>query len=155
VNSCAAVSSDWVSAKACRYQRLYVRYLRRSFRRGKNRSFPVEPGLTSHEARLAVVRRCHGIALRIGTRSGGEYLSYGKSITWREWEEACLPGLAPIVLVNRKTNGLCGMIAKERSVLKKAAAVSIISRNRIAPAAQTFDTVVSLIYMECRGCKNE
>lgn len=83
-------------------------------------NFPIEPGLTSHDACLAVVRRCHGFALLIGTRFGGEYLGQGKSITWREWEEACVTGLTPIVLVNKKTNELCRMIAKERSVLQKA-----------------------------------
>lgn len=92
----------------------------RIIRCSEDMSFPVEPGLTSYDACLAVVRRCHGFALLIGTRFGGEYLSHGKSITWREWEEACLTGLTPIVLVNRKTNELCRVIAKERSILQKA-----------------------------------
>jgi hypothetical protein len=92
----------------------------RIIRCSEDKSFPVEPGLTSHDACLAVVRRCHGFALLIGTRFGGEYLSHGKSITWREWEEACLTGLTPIVLVNRRTNELCRTIAKERSILQKA-----------------------------------
>ena len=35
----------------------------------EDKSFPVEPGLTSHDACLAVVRRCHGFALLIGTRN--------------------------------------------------------------------------------------
>jgi hypothetical protein len=77
--------------------------------------FPVEPGMTSHDACLAVVRRCHAFVLLIGARFGGEYQNQGKSITWREWEEACLAGLTPIILVNRKTNGLCRFIAKERA----------------------------------------
>lgn len=32
--------------------------------------FPVEPGMTSHDACLAVVRRCHAFFLLIGTRFG-------------------------------------------------------------------------------------
>ena len=82
--------------------------------------FPVEPGMTSHDACLAVVRRCHAFILLIGTRFGGEYQNQGKSITWREWEEACLSGLTPIILVNRKTNQLCRFIAKERARRQKA-----------------------------------
>jgi hypothetical protein len=92
----------------------------RIVRCSEDKNFPVEPGLTSHDACLAVVRRCHGFALLIGTRFGGEYLRQGKSITWREWEEACLTGLTPIVLVNKKTNELCRMIARARSRLQKA-----------------------------------
>jgi hypothetical protein len=71
--------------------------------------------MTSHDACLAVVRRCHAFVLLIGTRFGGEYQNQGKSITWREWEEACLCGLTPIILVNRRTNELCRFIAKERA----------------------------------------
>jgi Domain of unknown function (DUF4062) len=82
--------------------------------------FPVEPGMASHDACLAVVRRCHAFVLLIGTRFGGEYQNQGKSITWREWEEACLSGLTPIILVNRKTNQLCRFIAKERARRQKA-----------------------------------
>jgi hypothetical protein len=80
-------------------------------------NFPVEPGMTSHDACLAVVRRCHAFVLLIGTRFGGEYQDQNKSITWREWEEACIVGLTPIILVNRKTNELCRLIAKERAAL--------------------------------------
>lgn len=80
-------------------------------------TFPVEPGMTSHDACLAVVRRCHAFVLLIGTRFGGEYQGQNKSITWREWEEACNVGLTPIILVNRKTNELCRLIAKERAAL--------------------------------------
>ena len=36
-------------------------------------NFPVEPGMTSHDACLAVVRRCHAFVLLIGARFGGEY----------------------------------------------------------------------------------
>jgi DNA modification methylase len=71
--------------------------------------------MTSHDACLAVVRRCHAFILLIGARFGGEYQNQGKSITWREWEEACLSGLTPIILVNRKTNQLCRFIARARA----------------------------------------
>lgn len=81
--------------------------------------FPVEPGMTSHDACLAVVRRCHAFVLLIGKRFGGEYRSQGKSITWREWEEACLCGLTPIILVDRNTNDLCRFIAGKRSLRQK------------------------------------
>ena len=76
--------------------------------------------MTSHDACLAVVRRCHAFVLLIGTRFGGEYQNQGKSITWREWEEACLCGLTPIILVNNKTNKLCRFIANERALRLKA-----------------------------------
>ena len=82
-------------------------------------NFPVEPGMTSHDACLAVVRRCHAFVLLIGTRFGGEYQDQNKSITWREWEEACSSGLAPIILVEKKTNDLCRLIAKHRAALEK------------------------------------
>lgn len=80
-------------------------------------SFPVEPGVTSHDACLAVIRRCNAFVLMIGTRFGGEYQNQNKSITWREWEEACARGLTPIILVNRETNELCRTIAKARAAL--------------------------------------
>ncbi|MEP7242664.1 MAG: DUF4062 domain-containing protein [Gammaproteobacteria bacterium] len=82
--------------------------------------FPVEPGVTSHDACLAMVRRCHAFVLLVGTRFGGEYQKQGKSITWREWEEACASGLSPIILVNKKTNDLCRfVIAPERLAIRK------------------------------------
>ncbi len=80
--------------------------------------FPVEPGVTSHDACLAVVRGCHAFVLLVGARFGGEYQGQNKSITWREWEEACAHDVAPIVLVNRKTNDLCKLIGKERAKLR-------------------------------------
>lgn len=92
----------------------------RVVRCSEDKNFPVEPGMTSHDACLAVVRRCHGFVLLIGTRFGGEYLDQRKSITWREWDEACQVGLTPIVLVNRKTNGLCRKIAKARAAMQQA-----------------------------------
>jgi len=46
-------------------------------------------------------------------------LNQGKSITWREWEEACTVGLTPIILINSKTADLCRLIAKERSALQE------------------------------------
>ena len=79
--------------------------------------FPVEPGTSAHDACLAVVRRSHGFILLIGSRFGAEYLDQGKSITWREWEEARGAGLTPIVLINRKTTDVCRLIAEERSAL--------------------------------------
>jgi hypothetical protein len=91
----------------------------RIVRSSEDPNFPVEPGMTSHDACLAVVRRCHAFVLLIGTRFGGEYQTQNKSITWREWEEACNSGLTPIILVNRKTNELCRLIAKERVALEK------------------------------------
>jgi hypothetical protein len=91
----------------------------RVIRCSEDKNFPVEPGLTSHDA-------CLGFTLLIGSRFGGEYQSQGKSITWREWEEACLTGLTPIVLINKRTNELCRMIATERSALQKANAAANI-----------------------------
>jgi hypothetical protein len=66
--------------------------------------FPVEPGVTSHDACLRAVRASHVFVLLVGERFGGEYQGQNKSITWREWEEAMEAGILPIVLVRRDAN---------------------------------------------------
>jgi hypothetical protein len=81
-------------------------------------SFPVAPGVTSHDACLWAVRRAHVFILLVGNRWGGGYLKQNKSITWREWEEAIQIGLSPITLVLRETNLIAQQIAKRRDELR-------------------------------------
>ncbi|MBS2024361.1 MAG: DUF4062 domain-containing protein [Deltaproteobacteria bacterium] len=88
--------------------------------RSETDEFPVEPGVTSHEACLREIRNCHAFILLVGSRFGGEYDSSNKSITWREWEEARLCGLTPVVLVKAETNRICQEIAKRRRELARA-----------------------------------
>lgn len=80
--------------------------------------FPVEPGVTSHDACLRAVRNAHVFVLLIGSRFGGEYQRQNKSITWREWEEAMDAKLIPIVLVAAETNALAREIYKRRVALQ-------------------------------------
>lgn len=63
VNDLAAVRGEL--ARKLKYPGCVVRY-------SEDKNFPVEPELTSHDACLAVVRRCHAFALLIGTRFGEE-----------------------------------------------------------------------------------
>ena len=79
--------------------------------------FPVEPGVTSHDACLRAVRTSHVIVLLVGSRFGGEYQGQNKSITWREWEEAIDAGLLPVVLVREDTNRAALDIFKRRREL--------------------------------------
>ncbi|MEZ4336804.1 MAG: DUF4062 domain-containing protein [Sandaracinaceae bacterium] len=76
--------------------------------------FPVEPGVTSHDACLRAVRSAHVFVLLVGSRFGGEYQRQNKSITWREWEEAMDAKLLPIVLIQRQANDLARQVAKAR-----------------------------------------
>jgi hypothetical protein len=79
--------------------------------------FPVEPGVTSHDACLRAVRTSHVFVLLVGSRFGGEYQGQNKSITWREWDEAMDAGLLPVVLVRRETNELALKIFRQRREL--------------------------------------
>ena len=79
--------------------------------------FPVEPGVTSHDACLRAVREAHVFVLLVGCRFGGEYQGQNKSITWREWEEAMDAGLLPIVLVTKEANELAKRIFVRRRAL--------------------------------------
>ncbi|MFK7988990.1 MAG: DUF4062 domain-containing protein [Sandaracinaceae bacterium] len=80
--------------------------------------FPVEPGVSSHDACLRAVRTSHVFVLLVGSRFGGEYQGQNKSITWREWEEAMTAGVLPIVLVAKPTNDLALAIFKRRRALQ-------------------------------------
>lgn len=83
-------------------------------RLSEDADFPVEPGVSSHDACLRAVRSSHVFVLLVGSRFGGEYQGQNKSITWREWEEAMDAGLLPVVLVKRETNELAKDIFQER-----------------------------------------
>lgn len=82
--------------------------------------FPVEPGVTSHDACLRAVRTSHVFVLLVGMRFGGEYQGQNKSITWREWEEAMDAGLLPIVLVDQDANALARRIYQARRAIERA-----------------------------------
>ncbi len=84
--------------------------------------FPVEPGMTSHDACLAAVRQANVFVLLVGQRFGGEYREQNKSITWREWEEAHAAGLVTIILIQREANEVAREVFVRRKQLtsKKA-----------------------------------
>jgi hypothetical protein len=82
--------------------------------------FPVEPGFTSHDACLRAVRTSHVFVLLVGERFGGEYQGQNKSITWREWDEAMVAGLLPVVLVRSNANALAKEIFRARRALVSA-----------------------------------
>ena len=79
--------------------------------------FPVEPGVTSHDACLSAVRQSNVLVLLIGQRFGGEYRDQNKSITWREWEEARTAGLLTFVLIHKDMNELARKIYLRRRAL--------------------------------------
>lgn len=79
--------------------------------------FPVEPGVTSHDACLSAVRQSNVLVLLIGQRFGGEYRDQNKSITWREWEEARSAGLLTFVLIHKDMNELARKIYLRRRAL--------------------------------------
>jgi len=83
-------------------------------RMSEDPDFPVEPGVTSHDACLRAVRSAHVFVLLVGSRFGGEYQRQNKSITWREWEEAMDAKLLPVVLVRQDTNDAIRRVAKAR-----------------------------------------
>lgn len=88
-------------------------------RTSESTDFPVAPNLHSHDACLATVRKCSVFVLLVGLRFGGEYRGQGKSITWREWEEACAHKLHTIVLVEQRANELLQRVAKSRRALER------------------------------------
>ena len=83
-------------------------------------TYPVEPGVSSHEACLAVVRRAHVFVLLVGQRFGGLYRKQNKSVTWREWDEAMLAGLHPIVIIHKDANSIARTISGRRIALLAA-----------------------------------
>lgn len=88
-------------------------------RMSEDDGFPVEPGETSHDACLHVVRTADLFVLLVGRRYGGEYPGHNKSITWREWDEAIEAGLHPIVLVEGCVNAWVQECARRRAKLHK------------------------------------
>ena len=96
-----------------------LRARRVTVRMSEDPEFPVESGLTSHDACLAAVRGCDVFILLIGHRFGGDYGRSNKSITWREWEEACEHGAVVIALVEKRMDELAKVIFKRRAALAK------------------------------------
>lgn len=88
-------------------------------RMSEDDGFPVEPGATSHDACLEVVRTADLIVLLVDRRYGGLYPGHNKSITWREWDEAIEAGLHPIVLVEACVNAWVQECARRRAKLHR------------------------------------
>jgi len=86
----------------------------------EERSFPVEPGVHSHDACLSAIRNATVFILLVGQRYGGEYLGQNKSITWREWEEAIDNDLMLVVLVEAQANAAALEVFRARRQLTKA-----------------------------------
>lgn len=103
--------------------------------------FPVEPGVTSHDACLAAVRQSNVLVLLVGQRFGGEYRDQNKSITWREWEEARAAGLLTIVLIDKDMNELARRIYVRRRELAELA-----PREREATLRAEFPDVRPLVH---------
>ena len=89
-------------------------------RLSEDADFPVEPGVSSHDACLRAVATSHVFVLLVGSRFGGEYQGQNKSITWREWDEAMRAGLLPVVLVQKETNALAHELFRARRELVRA-----------------------------------
>lgn len=66
--------------------------------------FPVDAGVTSHEACLRAIANSHVMILLIGDRYGGRYGGTTQSITWREYDEARQLKIPVIALVLRHVN---------------------------------------------------
>ena len=79
--------------------------------------FPVEPGLTSHDACLAAVKGIDVFVLLIGQRFGGKYPGTDKSITWAEWEAAQESGAILVPLIERRANATARAIFNRRREL--------------------------------------
>jgi hypothetical protein len=86
-------------------------------RLSEDADFPVEPGVSSHDACLRAVRSSHVFLLLVANRFGGEYQGQNKSITWREWDEAMDAGVLPIALVREETNETAKAIFRRRREL--------------------------------------
>jgi hypothetical protein len=87
-------------------------------RKSDDPGFPIEAGVTSHDACLRAMEGVHVCILLIGTRFGGEY-GDARSITWMEYEAAREVGAYPIVLIHKQMNDLAIAISRERSKLAK------------------------------------
>jgi hypothetical protein len=80
--------------------------------------FPVESGVTSHQACLEAVKDAHVLVSLIGMRYGGATDRKGKSITWLEYDAARDARVYPIVLIRKDANDLAARIAKRRGEIE-------------------------------------
>lgn len=76
--------------------------------------FPVDDGVTSHEACLRALEGAHLFILLVGTRYGGRYLDTRQSITWREYDEALRLHIPAVVLVLEEVNHQAQQLADAR-----------------------------------------
>lgn len=75
-------------------------------RASEDPDFPVDHGVTSHDACLRAIEASHLVIVLIGERAGGDYAGTAKSITWREYDEALARKIPTIVLVLKEVNTL-------------------------------------------------
>lgn len=68
-------------------------------RASEDPEFPVDHGVTSHDACLRAIEESHLVIVLIGERAGGDYAGTAKTITWREYDEALARKIPTVVLV--------------------------------------------------------
>ena len=73
-------------------------------RTSEHNDFPVDEGVTSHDACLRAMGGCHLVVVLIGDRRGGNYHNTDKSITRREYDEAINLSIPVVVLVRDEVN---------------------------------------------------
>lgn len=73
-------------------------------RSSEDGDFPVEDGVTSHDACVLAVEGAHVVVVLVGGRYGGRYAGTPKSITWREYDEALRLRIPVVPLVLRAVN---------------------------------------------------
>lgn len=73
-------------------------------RMSEDDDFPIDEGVTSHDACVRAVDGCHLMIVLVGDRYGGHYADTPKSITWREYDEALERRIPVVALVLRHVN---------------------------------------------------
>lgn len=85
-----------------------------------SRGFPVESGVTSHQACVEAMEDVHVLVSLIGLRYGGATDDTGKSITWLEYDAAREVLAYPIVLIRHDMNEIAIRISRRRAELWNA-----------------------------------
>ena len=79
--------------------------------------FPIESGVTSHQACVEALEHAHVLVSLIAMRYGGATDVAGKSITWLEYDAAREILAYPIVLIRHDANEIAIRISKRRAEL--------------------------------------
>ena len=88
-------------------------------RMSEEADFPVQPGMTSHDACLAAVDGVDVFLLLVGFRFGGKYPGTDKSITWCEYDQAFDRGAIIIPLILGEANDLAERAFKRRAAIAR------------------------------------